>query len=108
MKKPKDVTDLANRLASAASAPLVPPPAPAVPAQAAPIVTASAEPPEARPARAGKPRRPPKRSSVSLFLRISPELYERYDSEAVRRTKETGRGVTVQQVIIARLAEANA
>jgi hypothetical protein len=30
-------------------------------------------------------------------------LYEEYDREAVRRTKATGRGVTVQQVILDRL-----
>jgi hypothetical protein len=35
-------------------------------------------------------------------------LYEQYDEEAVRRTKQTGRGVTVQQVILDRLAGARA
>jgi hypothetical protein len=35
-------------------------------------------------------------------------LYEQCDEEAVRRTKQTGRGVTVQQVILDRLAGARA
>lgn len=94
MKKPKDVTDLANRLASAASTPLVAP---------APV----AQPYEAKredlmPA-AGK-RKSPARSTVPVFLRLSKDLYDHYDGEAVRRTRATGRGVTVQQVILDRLA----
>jgi hypothetical protein len=102
VKKPKDVTELASRLASAASTPLVLPPAPA------PVVQVATAPvPEATKAsqavRAGKSRKAPQRSTIPLFLRLSPELFERYDGEAVRRTKETGRGVTVQQVILDRL-----
>lgn len=96
MKKPKDVTDLANRLASAASTPLVaplPPPAP---------VRVIEEPATATAGEAGK-RKPPNRSTVPVFLRLSQNLYERYDEEAVRRTRATGRGVTVQQVILDRL-----
>jgi 3-oxoacyl-ACP reductase-like protein len=99
MKKPKDVTDLASRLASAAATPLVAPaPAPIAPAavEAAPAVL-----PEKR-------RKAPNRATVPVFLRISQMLYEQCDEEAVRRTKQTGRGVTVQQVILDRLAGARA
>jgi hypothetical protein len=95
MKKPKDVTELANRLASANATPLV------AQAQATP---------EANEAPASLPpkqrRNAPNRGSVAVFLRLSQELYDSYDAEAVRRTREKGRGVTVQQVILDRLAEA--
>jgi hypothetical protein len=94
MKKPKDVTELASRLSNAASTPLV----------AAPLVsfTPQAEEPTSIAKEAGK-RKAPNRSTVPVFLRLSQNLYEQYDEEAVRRTKATGRGVTVQQVILARL-----
>ena len=86
MKKPKDVPELANRLANAAATPLVEPVAEFL--QPAPPT-----------------RRPPSRGSKSVFLRVPPDLYQRFDAEAIRRTKATGRGVTVQQVILDKLAE---
>jgi len=86
MKKPKDVPELASQLAAAASAPLV--------SQTAP------QPAEGR----GTGRRPPNRSSKSVFLRVPADLYAKFDSEAINRTKATGRGVTVQQVILDKLA----
>jgi len=89
MKKPKDVPELASRLASAATTPLV---------------TTEQSPTETQP----KSRKGPKRSSVSVFLRLPAELYKHYDAEAVNRTKATGRGVTVQQVILDRLKEGTA
>jgi hypothetical protein len=97
MKKPKDVADLASRLASAASAPLVV----HSPIPAAPVAhdNSAAEPPMPQ-----KPRKKARnRGTVPVFLRMSNTLYEEYDKEAVRRTKATGRGVTVQQVILDRL-----
>jgi hypothetical protein len=99
MKKPKDVADLASRLASAASTPLVAPP---------PVSTDPGEAVESREEAAAlipqKPRkRAPNRGTVPVFLRMSETLFEEYDREAVRRTKATGRGVTVQQVILDRL-----
>lgn len=98
MKKPKDVADLANRLANAATTPLVVS-VPAIEPEAAGETVSSP------PATHEKRGKAPKRATVPVFLRISQTLYERYDEEAVRRTKETGRGVTVQQVILDRLAE---
>jgi hypothetical protein len=96
MKKPKDVTELASRLASAATTPLVAPaPAPTA-VEASPAVL-----PEKR-------RKTPKRGTVAVFLRLPQTKYEEYDEEAVRRTKETGRGVSVQQVILDRLTGARA
>lgn len=99
MKKPRDIQELASRLTTAVTAPLV---APGPASVAQPVNEAPpAELPEKR-------RKAPNRSTVSVFLRISQTLYEQYDAEAVRRTRETGRGVTVQQVILDRLAEVKA
>lgn len=94
MKKPKDVAELADRLTSAASMPLVAP---------APVSRVSAA-DEQNPALAAGKRNPPARSTIPVFLRLSQDLYAKYDGEAVRRTKATGRGVTVQQVILDRLS----
>jgi len=80
MKKPKDVNELATRLSSAAISPLV---------------TAPEIPEVQRPRRKG-----PNRGSKSMFLRVPPELFKKLDDEAISRTKATGRGVTVQQVIL--------
>jgi hypothetical protein len=97
MKKPSDVADLAARLANAASTPLVVhPPVPAASLAPASIEAASTTPQKPR-------KKAPNRGTVPVFLRMSETLYEEYDQEAVRRTKATGRGVTVQQVILDRL-----
>jgi hypothetical protein len=100
MKKPKDVADLASRLASAASTPLMAPPAaPVVPTDSHEDGEAAAEP------KLQKPRKKASnRGTVAVFLRMSETLFTEYDQEAVRRTKASGRGVTVQQVILDRLA----
>jgi hypothetical protein len=84
MKKARDVDDLAGKLAQAAAAPLVAPPAPTVQQQ-----------------RLAKPK---KAASVSIFLRVPQDLHARLEGEAIARTKQTGRGVTVQQVILDKLA----
>ncbi|AXC15965.1 hypothetical protein ACPOL_6755 (plasmid) [Acidisarcina polymorpha] len=104
MKKPKDVAELASRLANAATTPLV---------VSAPAVASAADDPDPAPATQGKssaaarrPRRASNRSTVAVFLRVPEPLFEHYDEEAVRRTKATGRGVTVQQVMLDRLENA--
>jgi hypothetical protein len=86
MKKPRDIPELASRLSNAANTPLVP----------------SFQPvsPEAQ----ERPRKAPSRGSKTVFLRVPPELFQRFDDEAVNRTRATGRGVTVQQVILDKLA----
>lgn len=91
MKKPKDVPELASRLASAANTPLVP------------VQQEQFAPEQDRPT-----RKAPKRGSVSVFLRVPPELFKQFDEEAVNRTKATGRGVTVQQVILDKLTAEHA
>jgi hypothetical protein len=84
MKKAQGVEDLAGRLSQAAAAPLVQPP---------PSVAVQNQPPKAK-----------KASSVSVFLRLPADLHFRLEAEAVSRTKATGKGVTVQQVILDKLA----
>jgi hypothetical protein len=42
--------------------------------------------------------------SVSVFLRLPFDLHSRLEAEAIARTKATGKGVTVQQVILDKLA----
>lgn len=93
MKKPKDVSDLAARLTAGATRPLqmIAPevtPAP-VPAAAAPVAAAAVD----ANSRA-------KRGSVSVFLRLPSGLHGRVADIATERTKQTGKGVTVQQVIL--------
>jgi hypothetical protein len=82
MKKAQDVEDLAGRLSEAAATPLLP---------AAPVA-------RERPAKTTR-----KTGSVSVFLRLPSDLHSRLESEAVARTKASGKGVTVQQVILDKL-----
>lgn len=84
MKKPKDVSDLAARLTAGATTPLQ------VAASAAPNETVSI----------ATPTGTAKRSSVSVFLRLPSVLHGRVADIATERTKQTGKGVTVQQVIL--------
>jgi hypothetical protein len=87
MKKAQDVDDLAGRLSEAAAAPLFPSSAPVAAVQ------------DNRPAKATR-----KTGSVSVFLRLPADVHARLEGEAVARTKATGKGVTVQQVILDKLA----
>ena len=85
MKKAQGIEDLAGRLSEAASAPLLP---------STPVAAVQ----DNRPTKT-----PKKTGSVSVFLRLPADVHARLDSEAVARTKATGKGVTVQQVIIDKL-----
>lgn len=85
MKKPTDIQGLADRLSGAAATPV-----------GVTTITDTKQPHV----------RGQKRGSVSVFLRLSPELFAKVDAEAVNRTKASGRGVTVQQVILDKLASA--
>ncbi len=90
MKQPKDVEDLAGKLAAAAATPLIP--------------TAVVADPSARQERPTRTAKPKKAGSVSVFLRVPHDLHERLESEAIARTKRTGRGVTIQQIILEKAA----
>jgi hypothetical protein len=84
MKKAQGVEDLAGRLSEAATAPLL---------------SAAVSQQDNRPAPKTK-----KTASVSVFLRLPADLHVRLEAEAITRTKATGKGVTVQQVILDKLA----
>jgi hypothetical protein len=82
MKKPQGLDDLGSRLTQAAAAPL----------QNAPAL------------RIAPPPKAPKASSIPVFVRVPAELHAELEAEATARTKATGRGVTVQQIILERCA----
>ena len=82
MKRAQGVEDLAGRLSEAAATPLV-------------AVTPVAQ---------DRPAKAKKTGSVSVFLRLPFDLHSRLEGEAVARTKASGKGVTVQQVILDKLA----
>ena len=86
MRKPANVEDLAAKLSAAAHAPLVAPPQDS----AAPA------------AQKTRPQRT-KESSIPVFIRLPSKLHAHYDAEAVARTRASGKGVTIQQVIIEKL-----
>lgn len=88
MKKAKDVADLASRLTVAATTPVMGVAPPLPPPVTERVVAAR------------------RRGSVSVFLRLPPELHARIEAIAIAKTRETGRGVTVQQVILDKLAGA--
>ena len=96
MKPPKGIESLADRLTEAATTPLVIASAPVETRQPAAAPPATAKTPAKRSAEAG---------SVSVFLRLKPSLFARFQGEATSRTKASGKGVSVQQVIIERLEQ---
>lgn len=92
MKKRHDVDELAKQLTTAVSTPLQ---KVAQPASSQESVAAPKE-------ELKKPKKK-KVEAIPVFLRLPASLYERFDNVAVKRTKETGRGVSVQQIIIEKL-----
>ena len=84
MKTPRDIPDLGAKLTQAATAPL----------QSTTTTLRVVE----------KPKAPAKTGSVSVFLRVPAEQHAKLADEATARTKATGKGVTVQQIILERLA----
>ena len=114
MKQPKGVDDLAARLGAAAASPLVSAPAVAAPAPApaaapAPAPEAEAEPAPTR-ARRGGPRaaaKPAKAAekkepadTLQLTIRPTRTLYARYVSAAADRSRQLGRVVSAQEVML--------
>ena len=99
MKKNKDSSDLAARLAAAASQPVG---AKAVP-PAAPILVSPA--PEAKvsagaPARSKTKKVKPEQDTVPITLRPSSALLTKFVLKASERTREEGRVISAQQIMI--------
>jgi len=92
MKKAKNVADLAARLSAAAETPLQVPVAPVViqdnPIRE-PVVKSEAK--RGRAAGIG---------TAPVYLRLPNPIHERLEAIAMERTRETGKGVSIQQVII--------
>ena len=90
MKKARNVADLAARLSAAAETPLQ---APAVVQDSPPRepVIKKAEAKRGRVAGVG---------TAPVYLRLPNPLHERLEAIAMERTRETGKGVSIQQVII--------
>lgn len=107
MKQPKGVDDLAARLGAAAASPLVP--APADPALAAPTpAPAPAATPSvargrtasrAKPAGKGRGKKEPA-DTMQLTLRPTRALYARYVAAAADRSRQAGRMVSPQEVML--------
>jgi hypothetical protein len=108
MKKNRDSSELAARIAAAASQPAgrrsAPKPAPA--AAPAPVLVSStpaaiatvAAPEPARPkAKKTKPAEP---DTVPITLRPSSALLSKYVNKAAERTREEGRVISAQQIMI--------
>src|ERR1039458_3403908 len=110
MKKNRDSSDLAARIAAAASQPAGRGSAPAPAAAPAPVLVSStptAKTPSAAHAAAPAPARPkPKKAKASepdtvpITLRPSSALLTKYVNKAAERTREEGRVVSAQQIMI--------
>ncbi|EIF32264.1 hypothetical protein BCh11DRAFT_07853 [Burkholderia sp. Ch1-1] len=115
MKQPKGVDDLAARLGAAATSPLVPAPA-AAPAPAQEPATAPAPARErtrtatkatkaAKAAGEGTAKKEPA-DTMQLTLRPSRTLFARYVAAAADRSRQLGRVVSAQEVMLEILEKA--
>lgn len=101
MKPNRDASALAARLGAAANTPIpLPEPRP-VPALVQTVVTTEA--PPARPKREGgtKAKRSKSAETRPITLRPAPELLNKYVLAAAERTRETGRVVSAQEIMLA-------
>jgi hypothetical protein len=88
MKKHRDADELAKQLTTAVSTPLQ-------------TIPANVEhPPKDDVSQASKKK---KSDAVPVFLRLPAEMHKRFEEIAIARTKETGRGTSVQQIILEQL-----
>jgi hypothetical protein len=108
MKKNRDASELAARIAAAAkqpagmsSVPMSPQTAPEPPAKAA-IARAAAEPEKPKKARVKEPQ------TVPITLRPDSALWNKFVLKASERTREEGRVVSAQQIILEALERSDA
>jgi nucleoid-associated protein YgaU len=102
MKQPKKVEDLAASLLAASAAPLVSPAAPAPASEPAAAEPPAAQERTAAPAKAaekGKGKKEPA-DTMQLTLRPTRTLYGRYVAAAADRSRQAGRMVTPQEVML--------
>jgi hypothetical protein len=101
MKKSRDASELAARIAAAANKPAGAGSLPSsVAAPSAPTIVGkseAAQPPRPSKAKAAKPKPP---ETVPITLRPSNDLLNRYVLRASERTREEGRVVSAQQIML--------
>jgi hypothetical protein len=100
MKKNKESSDLAAKLTAAASQPVG---AKSVPAAATPVLVSSApeaKVPVAAPERAKSKKIKPEPDTVPITLRPSSALLSKFVLKASERTREEGRVISAQQIMI--------
>ena len=96
MKTPKGMEDMAERIRAAATTPAL-----TVVQQVEPTLEPKTNP---KPATQAAPKRVKGAgASTSVFLRVPLAKYAELETEATKRTKATGKGVTVQQIILERI-----
>ena len=108
MKKSRDASDLAARIAAAASKPAgASSTEPSTVTPFAPTTPASEAPPSAKPskAKATKPKPP---ETVPITLRPSNSLLNKFVLRASERTREEGRVVSAQQIMLETLERSDA
>ena len=97
MKPNRSASELAARLATAASKP---PALPTAPAEEAPVVSTTTTAPMRRPA---APKGRPATDTIGISLRPARTLLHRYTIAAAERTRQTGRVVSAQEIMLEQL-----
>lgn len=100
MKKNRDSSELAARIAAAASQPAG---TKSAPAAAAPVLVSStpaAKVPVAAPARSKPKKTKPEQDTVPITLRPSSALLSKFVLKASERTREEGRVISAQQIML--------
>mgnify|MGYP003382239983 CR=1 FL=1 len=105
MKPHRDASALAARLGAAANTPIPLPQR--TPQQTIPVVVApDPEPEPEKPSRASVARSKAEKAPVTtraITLRLSADLLNKYVLAAAERTRETGRVVSAQEIMLAKL-----
>jgi hypothetical protein len=103
MKKNRDSSELAARLAAAASQPVGTKSAPAAAVPAPVLVSSTPEAtkvPVAVPARSKRKKTKPEQDTVPITLRPSSALLSKFVLKASERTREEGRVISAQQIML--------
>jgi hypothetical protein len=102
MKKNRDSSDLAARIAAAASQPVGTKSAPVATAPAPVLVssTPAAKVPAAAPERSKSKKTKPEQDTVPITLRPTSALLSKFVLKASERTREEGRVISAQQIML--------
>jgi hypothetical protein len=100
MKKNRDSSELAARIAAAASQPAGTKSAPAAAVPTPVLVSSTAEAKVAVPARSKRKKTKPEQDTVPITLRPSSALLSKFVLKASERTREEGRVISAQQIML--------